>query len=80
MNKRFTKTAWLARSLTLCHWQDMKKPVARAGGSFLGLTILLGLILGIAIGSPMTGVLIGTAIGIAAALLVLVSDIRRPRL
>ena len=51
----------------------------RAGGFFLALTILVGLVAGILIGSPITGVAIGTAIGIAAALFTWLGDRGRPR-
>lgn len=69
----------LAPCCALCHWQLMSKPVPRAGGFLLMLTILVGLAGGVAVGSPITGVVIGTAIGIAVALLVWMGDARKQR-
>lgn len=70
----------LAPGNRLWHWRGMANPSPRAGGFFLGLIIIVGLVAGIAIGSPITGVVIGTAIGIAAALLVWIGEVRKPRL
>ena len=50
---------------------------ARAGGIFLMVGILGGLVWGIASGQAMLGVLAGTAIGIAAAVLLWLLDRRR---
>lgn len=70
----------LADRPPLCHSRPMPKPTTRAGGFFLAMIILVGLVAGIAIGSPITGVIVGTAIGIAAALITWLGDRRKPRL
>jgi uncharacterized membrane protein len=49
----------------------------RAGGCFLTLCILAGVLLGLGIGNPMKGVLIGTAVGAVAAVLLWLADRRR---
>ena len=46
----------------------------RAGGCFLTLCILGGLVVGVMAGNPMQGVLIGTAAGAALALAVWLLD------
>ena len=79
MNAPFTKHGWRGAAPSAMA-AVMAKPPPRAGGFFLGLLIVLGLIGGIAIGSPITGVVIGTVIGIAVALLVWIGEIRKPRL
>ena len=54
----------------------MAKRNARAGGIFLTIGILAGLVWGIAEGNPMKGILIGTALGALAALLLWLLDRR----
>ena len=53
------------------------KSVAKAGGCFLPLGILMGFMLGLALRNPMKGVLIGTMTGGVLALLVWIVDRRR---
>ena len=55
----------------------MQRPNARAGGCFLTVCILAGLVIGLAIDDPMKGVLIGTGVGVALALLLWLIDRRR---
>jgi hypothetical protein len=52
----------------------MTTRVTRAGGCFLTLSILVGLVYGLSIENPMKGVLIGTAVGAAIAVLVWLAD------
>ena len=52
----------------------MARRATRAGGCFLTLCILGGLVAGILIRNPMQGVLLGTAAGAALALLVWAVD------
>lgn len=54
----------------------MAKRNARAGGIFLTIGILAGLIWGVSAGDPMMGILIGTALGALAALLLWLLDRR----
>ena len=55
----------------------MAQRTTRAGGFFLTVCILGGLVAGVAIGDPMLGVLIGTAAGIVLALAMWLLDRRR---
>jgi len=55
----------------------MAQRTTRAGGFFLTVCILGGLVAGVAIGDPMLGVLIGTAAGIVLALAMWLVDRRR---
>ena len=55
----------------------MQRPIARAGGCFLTLCILIGFVAGLAIGNPMKGVLAGTGIGALAAIILWLVDRRR---
>ena len=48
-----------------------------AGGFFLSLCILAGLIAGVVLGNAMAGVLIGSTAGIALALIIWLIDRRR---
>lgn len=54
----------------------MQRRTARAGGCFLTLGILAGLVAGVAIQNPMRGILIGTGIGILVAVLLWLVDRR----
>jgi hypothetical protein len=49
----------------------------KAGGCFLTLCILAGLVGGVVNGNPMQGVLIGTGIGVLVAVLLWLVDRRR---
>jgi hypothetical protein len=55
----------------------MTTRTTKAGGCFLTLGILGGVVAGLAIGNLMQGVLVGTAAGIGIALLTFVVDRRR---
>jgi hypothetical protein len=55
----------------------MAARATRAGGCFLSLSVLAGLVYGLAIGNPMQGILIGTGSGILLALIVWLVDRRR---
>ena len=55
----------------------MEGSSTRAGGCFLTLGILAGVVGGVAIGNPMKGVLIGTAAGIVIAIATWLYDRRR---
>jgi hypothetical protein len=57
----------------------MRGSATRAGGCFLTVFILGGMVAGASINNPMEGVLIGTAIGAAIALLLWLIDRRRGR-
>jgi UDP-N-acetylmuramyl pentapeptide phosphotransferase/UDP-N-acetylglucosamine-1-phosphate transferase len=50
----------------------------RAGGVFIMLAIIAGLVVGVLRGNPMEGVLAGTIVGVAAAVLLWLMD-RRSR-
>ena len=53
------------------------RSTSKAGGIFLTLGILGGMIVGVATGDTMRGVLLGTAAGVALALVTWVIDRRR---
>jgi hypothetical protein len=63
----------------VCHGGAMRGSSTKAGGIFLTLFILGGLVAGVAIGNPMLGVLAGTAAGVVAAGLLWLIDRRKTR-
>jgi hypothetical protein len=66
----------VARGIRL--WQGAAmRSTSKAGGFFLTLSILLGLVGGVIMGNTMGGVLIGTAAGVALAMLTWLLDRRR---
>ena len=56
----------------------MRGDTGKAGGIFLTLGVLAGLVAGVAIGNTMGGVVIGTLAGIAFAIVTWLIDRRRP--
>ncbi len=54
----------------------MMRRVTKAGGFFLTVCILAGLVVGVVIRNPMIGVLGGTVIGVSLALLTWLLDRR----
>ena len=60
----------------LWHGSDMPRRSTKAGGFFLTLSILLGLVAGVAMQNPMQGVLIGTGIGVVIVVLLWLADRR----
>jgi hypothetical protein len=75
--RRLRMTVELRRAV--CHGGAMRGSSTKAGGFFLTLLILAGLIAGVMIGNPMLGVLAGTAAGVVVALALWVIDRRKPR-
>ena len=55
----------------------MRGSSTRAGGCFLTLCILVGLVVGVARQNPMQGVLVGTGIGVLVAVLLWLIDRKR---
>lgn len=58
--------------------QVMRTSTSKAGGFFLTLCILLGMVAGVMVGNTMAGVAIGTCAGIAIAIVTWLIDRRRP--
>ena len=67
----------VARRHRLWHGERMRGGTSKAGGIFLTIGILGGLVAGIVTGSPMGGILLGTLAGIALALITWLIDRRR---